>query len=84
MPPCRSDDQSGLLMTAPTDARPPRKAAAGHRQDMRRDVEAPTRRHDVSAEPFENARRNGDASVLAIIGMFAMVDAVLVVLWNLL
>ncbi len=47
---------------------------------MPRDVENLAPLHDASAEPFEDARHSGDAGLLAILGVFTMVDAVLVLL----
>lgn len=47
---------------------------------MPRDVESLAPLHDASAEPFQDARHGGDAGILAILGVFTMIDAVLVLL----
>jgi hypothetical protein len=51
---------------------------------MPRDGKIFSPRPGASAEPFADARRSGDANILVLLGLFAMADALLVVLWTLL
>lgn len=48
---------------------------------MPRDVEILVPPHHASAEPAGEDHLSGDASILAILGVFVMVDALLVILY---
>ena len=50
---------------------------------MPRDVEIRLPPHDATARLLATVDDAGDTALLALLGMFTMVDAVLVVLWGL-
>lgn len=50
---------------------------------MPRDVEIRLPPHQATARPLTTIDDAGDAAILALLGMFALLDAVLVVLWGL-
>jgi hypothetical protein len=79
-PPCH---RNGATMIAPPLAAPLPTAIRGPRHSMPRDVEILLPSYEAPAHPPATVGGDGDTGILALLGMFTVIDAVLVVLWGL-